>query len=56
VLPHHKASTVLLFSEQKREEFAEHLPHFTTLITFEDINSVFPDLRLGALANEGQET
>jgi hypothetical protein len=51
VLPHHHASTVLLFSEQKREEFAPHLPHFKTLITFDDIEKAFPQLALGAPSN-----
>jgi hypothetical protein len=56
VLPHHNASTVLLFSEQKRGEFAEHLAHFKTLITFEDIKSIFPHLGLGELANEARQS
>jgi hypothetical protein len=44
VLPHHRASTALLFSEQKRAEYAPHLSHFNTLITFEDIATAFPHL------------
>lgn len=44
VLPHHQASTVLLFSEKRRAEFAAHLPHFKTLITFEEIEKAFPHM------------
>jgi hypothetical protein len=44
VLPHHKASTGLFFSEHKRSEYAPHLPHFPTLITFEEIERDFPRL------------
>jgi hypothetical protein len=42
VLPHHRASTVLIFSEQKRAEYAAHLSSFKTLITFEEISKEFP--------------
>jgi hypothetical protein len=42
VLPHHQASTALLFSSRKSREYAEHLPHFRTLITFESLKSSFP--------------
>jgi hypothetical protein len=47
VLPHQKASTVLLFSETRRAEYASHLPPFRTLITLEDIERKFPEVALG---------
>ena len=43
VLPHHQATTVLLFSAKKLADYAAHLPHFKTLITFEDIERHFPN-------------
>lgn len=49
VLPHHQASTVLLFSDHKRTQFAPHLLHFRTLITFEEIGATFPSLHLGPM-------
>jgi hypothetical protein len=44
VRPHHLASAGLFFSEQKRIEYAPHLPAFPTLITFEEIERDFPHL------------
>ena len=44
---HDDATTVLLFSEEKRGEYSENLNHFKTLITFEVINSEFPLLYKG---------
>jgi hypothetical protein len=41
VLPHHKTSTGLFFSEAKREEYAAHLPNFKAVITFEEIEREF---------------
>ena len=43
VLPHDKAICLLLFSEGCRQEFAPHLPHFDTLVTFEEIIVQFPN-------------
>jgi hypothetical protein len=43
VLPHEEATTALVFSELKREEFAPHLKHFDGKITFEDIKKEFPN-------------
>jgi hypothetical protein len=42
VLPHHLATTALLFSAARAEEFAAHLPYFKTLITFESLRQNFP--------------
>lgn len=42
VLPHHQATTVLLFSSEKKTEYLPHLSHFKTLITFENIKKNFP--------------
>lgn len=42
VLPHQLASTGLFFSERKRGEYAQHLPNFPALITFEEIEKEFP--------------
>ena len=44
---HDDATTVLLFSEGKREEFSKHLDYFNTLITFENIDRAFPTLYKG---------
>jgi hypothetical protein len=44
VLPHHRASTGLFFSERKRDEYAAHLPSFDSLMTFEEIEAEFPHL------------
>lgn len=44
VLPHHRASTGLFFSERKRREYASHLPNFGSLMTFEEIEAQFPHL------------
>jgi hypothetical protein len=44
VLPHHRASTGLFFSEQKRGEYEQHLSSFKTLITFEEIERDFPQV------------
>jgi hypothetical protein len=43
VLPHQLATTVLLFSEAQREEFAPHFEHFRSRITFEQIQNRFPN-------------
>jgi hypothetical protein len=42
VLPHHGATTLLLYSATKTERYAAHLPHFKTLITFESLKRSFP--------------
>lgn len=42
VLPHHQATTALLFSEAKSAEYAGHLSHFKTRITFESLRKNFP--------------
>jgi hypothetical protein len=34
-------------SETRRAEYALHLPHFRTLITFEEIEKRFPEVALG---------
>jgi hypothetical protein len=44
VLPHHRASTGLFFSEAMRAEYAEHLSNFNSLITFEEIETEFPNI------------
>lgn len=43
VLPHSDATTMLLFSETKRDEFARFIPHFDVPITFETIKTNFPN-------------
>ena len=43
ILPHNDAKTVLLFSERKRQEYAQHLRHFRPLITLEDVAKNFPN-------------
>jgi hypothetical protein len=48
VLPHHRASTGLFFSENKRDEYASHLSNFRTLITFEEIERGFPQILINA--------
>ena len=42
VLPHHDASTLLIFSEAQREEFLPHIAKFDTSFTFEDASMVLP--------------
>jgi hypothetical protein len=42
VLPHSQATTVLLFSATKSDEYASHLPNFKTLITIESVRQNFP--------------
>jgi hypothetical protein len=42
VVRHHQATTVLLFSSSKAYEYAAHLPHFATLITYEALRANFP--------------
>jgi hypothetical protein len=42
VLPHHQATTALLFSSTKADEYFPHLQHFKTLITFEEVRKNFP--------------
>jgi hypothetical protein len=46
VLPHHQASTMLLFSAQNARKYETHLAHFKTLITFESIENTFPSFWL----------
>ncbi len=43
VLQHDRATTALLCSARKLPEYAKHLRHFETLITFEDIEKAFPN-------------
>ena len=42
VLPHDKATTALLFSDLKRQEFGPYLKEFDALFTFESIQKRFP--------------
>jgi len=44
VLPHHQASTGLFFSETMRAEYVEHLDNLKALMTFEEIETDFPDV------------
>jgi hypothetical protein len=44
VLPHHQTSTGLFFSEAMRAEYVEHLDNFKALMTFEEIETDFPDV------------
>ncbi len=44
VLPHNRASTGLIFSEARRADYAHHLGHFNSLITFEDIEREHPQI------------
>ena len=44
---HDDATTVLLFSEEKRGEYSENLNYFKILISFEVINREFPLLYKG---------
>ncbi len=43
VLPHDKATTILLCSELKLKEYAPHLQSFGAVIKFEDIAKNFPN-------------
>ncbi len=43
VLPHAEATTMLFCSANKLREFEPHVRHFSTTITFEDIEAKFPD-------------
>jgi hypothetical protein len=43
-LPHHRASTGLFFSEAMRAEYADHLDNFSALMTFEEIETDFPNV------------
>ena len=38
------AATALLCSNKKIQEFERHLTHFDTVITFEEISSLFPTI------------
>lgn len=42
VLPHHRASTGIFFSRTKHNEYKPHMSHFSTAITFEEIEDRFP--------------
>jgi hypothetical protein len=44
VLPHAAATTVLLCSSLKLIDYTEHIGHFATVITFEDIKRNFPNV------------
>lgn len=44
VLPHSDAATMLIFAEAKRREFQRHLPHFDSLVTWEEVEAAFPDI------------
>jgi hypothetical protein len=44
VLAHKNTTTVLLFSERKRQEYAPHLEHFKTRITWEKVEKQFPNV------------
>jgi hypothetical protein len=48
ILRHSDAATLLLFSNENRQEFAPHLTYFDTLITFEEIEDNFPNFANGA--------
>ena len=43
VLPHQEATTALLFTEAKRQEYGAHLEKFDGKITYEKIKKAFPD-------------
>lgn len=43
IVPHSMATTMLLFSENKRQEFQPHINHFDSSVTFEDIGMMFPE-------------
>ncbi len=47
VLPHQDATTVLLYSVSKIDEFSPHLSHFDSAITFEYVAKAFPNLWSG---------
>ncbi|MGY4618570.1 hypothetical protein ACVWZ4_003797 [Bradyrhizobium sp. USDA 4472] len=42
VLRHSMATTALLCSQAKLAEYAAHVPHFATVLTFEEIKKCFP--------------
>jgi hypothetical protein len=42
VLPHHRATTALLCSASRLPDYAPHLRHFQTVVTFEDVEQNFP--------------
>ncbi|QQO19476.1 hypothetical protein JJB98_05965 [Bradyrhizobium diazoefficiens] len=44
VLPHSKATTMLLCSAIRLRDYSKHSHHFKTVVTFEDIESAFPGL------------
>jgi hypothetical protein len=46
VLPHSDATTMLLCSRSKLREYASHIPRFGSVITFEDIRTIFPGATL----------
>lgn len=43
VLDHTESTTVLLFSDKKRQEYERHLGHFQTRITLESVKNTFPN-------------
>ena len=43
VLPHEDAATVLLCSKSKLREYARHISKFGSVITFEEIATMFPN-------------
>ncbi|HEY3680976.1 MAG TPA: hypothetical protein VGL45_19855 [Bradyrhizobium sp.] len=44
VLPHSKATTMLLCSEIRLKDYSKHAQHFDTIVTFESIEKAFPGL------------
>lgn len=52
LLPHTEAATALLCSKLRLPDYAAHVGHFETVITFEDVEKNFPNASpTGALAN-----
>lgn len=44
VLPHQRATTMLLCSKEKLPEYTPHLAHFGSVVTFEEISEEFDDI------------
>ena len=55
VLPHDDATTVLLCSASKLREYARHLPKFGSVITFEEVNKIFPNRYCGLVQSTNRE-
>jgi len=44
LVPHEHAATALLCSDSRLPDFSDHLNHFDTVITFEEITKIFPNI------------